>query len=120
METTLASSEKLIFEFTTNGFIENPQSSIAIATVGGMGLMFVTIMLGAPILISMIALIGGICLVYGFKVGKVTYALHSEVITLLTRRFIPYAIRKKEGHKSFVWKDIKSFKHDFDKTRTRV
>jgi hypothetical protein len=118
MDTSLAKNEKPIVEFRTNGFIENPQSSIAMATVGGMALMFVTIMIGAPIFVSMVGLIGGICLVYGYKVGKVTYMLYSDGITLLTRRFIPYWISKKEGRKSFVWKEVKSFKHDFDKTRT--
>ena len=118
METQETNNEEAIYEFTTNGFVENPIGSIVIATVAGMGLMFVTIMIGMPIIISMAALFAGILLVYGYKSGKVTYRLYSDGLGLTTRRFIPYWLKKKEGYKKLKWEEVKSYTHDFDKTRT--
>ncbi len=107
----------LLASLHTNGFVANPMSSIAIATVCGMGFMFVTILLGAPILISMVGLFGGILLVYGYRVGKVTYDLYEDGIQMSIRRFIPYYLKKKEEQRFVAWKYIKSFKNDFDQQR---
>ncbi|MFT5512197.1 MAG: hypothetical protein ACI8SE_000594 [Bacteroidia bacterium] len=40
MDQGIQENEETIYAFETNGFVENPQVSIAIATVCGMGLMF--------------------------------------------------------------------------------
>lgn len=108
---------KVLASLKTNGFVANPMSSIAIATVSGMALMFVTISIGAHIFISMLALFAGILLVYGFRVGKITYDLMEDGIRMRIRRFIPYYLKKKEEERFIVWTTIKSFKHDTDLTR---
>lgn len=101
----------------TNGFVSNPLGSIAIATMMGMGLMFITIMMGAHIFISMIALFAGILLVYGYKVGKITYDLYADGIHMRIRKFIPYFLKKKEAERFIVWRSIRSFKNDIDQKR---
>lgn len=118
MDTGLEQKEAVLNEFRTNGFVANPQSSIVIATVCGMGLMFLTIMVGAPIIVSMVALIGGILLVYGYRVGQITYQITTSGLHIKIRIFLPYWIRKKEEYRYVLWQDVRSFKHDFDQNRS--
>lgn len=108
---------KPIAQFTTNSFIDNPVGSIIIATVGGIGLMFVTIMIGLPIFFSMAALIIGILLVYGMVIGKVTYRLYENGVHQHIQRKLPYLLFKKESERTIPWKSIRSFKVGSDKQR---
>ena len=107
-----------INEFTTNSFAENPMGTIALATACGMGLMFMSITLGMPIVVSMVMLIGGILLVYGWSIGKVTYTMYEDGFTQTIRRFIPYRLWGRTSEREIVWSDIVSYKSDVDATRS--
>lgn len=104
-------------QFTTNGFVGNPMSVIAMATLSGMMFMSVGIMVGLPPLLGMVLLFGGILLVYGYKVGKVQYTIKSDGIHMRIRRFIPYWLKKKEKEKVIRWDNIKSYRNDMDWSR---
>ena len=103
--------------FTTNSFSENPINVIIMGTACGFGFMAVTIMLGAPIVLSMVGLIGGILLVYGYKIGQTRYEVHEEGIYQHIRNFIPYKLYKKTKERFIKWEDIRYYKHDNDMTR---
>ena len=104
-------------QFTSNSFVGNPIGVIVLGTAAGMGLMMVGIMLGAPIILSMILLLSGIGLVYGYMIGKVQYSLFSGGIEQRIRKFIPYYLSKKEETRFIAWQNIKSFKIDTDFSR---
>lgn len=110
---------KVLAQFSTNSFVGNPLSTIAMATAAGMGLMFATISIGAPIWISMAALFAGILLVYGNMVGDVRYTLYEDHIEQEIKKFIPYYLSKKIQVREIFWKDVKSFKNDFDYSRSQ-
>ncbi len=111
-------TENTLSEFTTNGFSENPLPTIAMATVAGMSLMFITISLNASIITTMVGLFAGILLVYGFKVASITYTLTDEGVRQRIRKFLPYKINKKESVRFIAWSDISSFKNDWDRNRS--
>ncbi len=83
----------------------------------GMTLMFSGIMLGAPVYISMVLLLAGIGLAYGFGIGEVQYLLTPQGIEQKIRRFIPYAIKRKEETRLINWDKMSSYKIDTDKKR---
>lgn len=115
---TTDNKEQILATLITNGFVSNPMGSIAMATMSGLGFMFIAIMINAPIFFSMIALFGGILLVYGYRVGKIEYSLFDSGIRMRIRRFIPYYLKKKEEERFIEWRNIKSFKNDTDKKRS--
>ncbi len=103
--------------FTTNSFASNPYQVIAVGFFAGMSLMFFGIMLGAPVIISMVLLFAGIGLSYGYGIGKVQYSITQSGIEQKIRRFIPYAVKGKEETRMISWNKISSFKNDSDKKR---
>ncbi|MFY0644687.1 MAG: hypothetical protein JXR19_09510 [Bacteroidia bacterium] len=103
--------------FTTNSFSENPMNVIIMATAAGFSLMVVFILLGAPILLTMAALFGGILWVYGYKIGETTYEIYEHGIYQHIKNFIPYRLSKKTKERFIKWEDIRYFKHDHDMTR---
>lgn len=105
-------------QFTTNGFIGNPYSVIIAGTGGGFVLMFMGISAGLPPFALMALLIGGILLVYGYLTGKVQYTLYKHGIHQRIRRFIPYRLSQKESERFIGWKDVRSYKHDHDLSRS--
>lgn len=107
----------LLAQFTTNSFVGNPIGVIILGTAAGMGFMFVGIMLGSPIVLSMILLFAGIGLVYGYMIGKVQYSLYADGIEQRIKKFIPYYLKKKEETRFIKWEQIKSFKNDTDFSR---
>ena len=111
--------KQVLAQFSTNSFIDHPMASIGIATAAGMGLMFVSISFGAPIFVSMVFLFAGILLVYGYKVGDVRYTLFEDHLEQEIKRFLPYYLKKTVQVRKIYWKDVKSFKNDFDYTRNR-
>jgi hypothetical protein len=104
-------------QFTTNSFVGNPIGVIVLGTAVGMGFMFVGILLGAPIYLSMALLFGGIGLVYGYMIGKVQYTLLPNGVEQRIRKFIPYYLNKKEETRFIKWEQINSFKNDTDFSR---
>ena len=91
--------------------------AIAIATVAGMMLMSMGIMLNASIWLSMALLFAGIFFVYGWLAGKVTYTLYEEGIQQKIDRFIPMYCGSKPKERWVYWDDIRSFKNDKDWSR---
>ena len=112
------SSQNPITSFSTNSFNQNPYSTIALATVGGMALMFIGIMIGLPIFLNMALLIGGILLVYGFNVGSTTYSIYASGIEQLMRPFILQMLGRAPRRRFIEWQDIRSFKHDHEFSRS--
>jgi hypothetical protein len=104
-------------QFTTNGFVGNPYLIIFLGFFSGMTLMFFGIMLGGPVFISMLLLLGGIGLAFGYGIGKVTYTLTNKGITQKIRRFISLGLKQKEKIRNIPWKNITSYKNDTDKKR---
>ncbi len=104
-------------QFTTNSFVGNPIGVIVLGTAVGMGFMFVGILLGAPIYLSMALLFGGIGLVYGYMIGKVQYTLLPNGVEQRIRKFIPFYLSKKEETRFIKWEQINSFKNDTDFSR---
>ena len=100
--------------YKTNSFSENPMSVIGMGMGVGMGAMFMFILGGAPIFFSMAALIGGILVVYGYKIGKTIYELHSDGVYQCISLFIPSMLKKKPKERFIEWKDIKSYRNDKD------
>ena len=88
----------------TNSFHGDPIAAIMMATGAGLGLMFAGISLGAPVVLSMALLIGGIFLVYGFQSGKAVYRLHENRI----EREIARAFGGKTKHDVFPFSSIRS------------
>ncbi len=113
----LCDMKEVLARFTTNSFVTNPYGAIAIATVAGMMFMSVGITAGGPIWLSMVLLIGGILLVYGWLAGSVTYELHTKGIRLRINRFIPDYLGRPPKEKWVLWKDIRSYKNDKDWSR---
>ena len=111
--------DKVLCRFQTQGFADNPTESIAMATGVGMAFMFLGILLGASVWLSMALLIGGILAVYGYRAGSVEYLLYTWGIEQRLRRFIPYQFAKKESTRRILWSDIKSFKNDRDLSRSQ-
>lgn len=111
-------SSSPLTSFTTNSFSEHPMGVIGMAVFVGMGLMFLSIIFGAPILLSMICLLGGIFLVYGYKVGRTEYTIYPEGIAQNIHLFIPKALGRKPKERFFEWGDIKSYRHDEDFKRS--
>ena len=107
-----------IAAFTTNSFVGNPYAVIIMAISSGMTLMFLGIMSGMPVIISMILLFGGILGVYGFGIGKVYYAITDTGIEQHIRRFIPYQLWGKKEKRFFPFSAISSYKNDTDRTRS--
>ncbi|MCB9261194.1 MAG: hypothetical protein H6607_02305 [Flavobacteriales bacterium] len=105
-------------QFCTNGFVENPYSTIGMATAAGMGLMFMGIMTGLHVYICMALLFGGILLVFGFSIATIKYEIFDDGITQQIRRKIPYQLWKKEENRTINWHEVKSYKIDFDKNRS--
>jgi hypothetical protein len=110
-------SKSPLAQFTTNSFVSNPIGAIAIATVAGMMLMSMGIMLHASIWLSMALLFAGIFFVYGWLAGKVTYALYEQGIQQKIDRFIPMYFGGKPKERWVYWKDIRSFRNDKDWSR---
>jgi len=104
-------------QFTTNSFVGNPIQVILLGTSVGMCLMFVGIVIGVPVFISMALLFGGIGLVYGYMIGKVQYTLLPNGIEQRIRKFIPFYLSKKEETRFIGWEQINSFKNDTDYSR---
>lgn len=92
--------EEIQAKFSTNSFASNPYAVIVIGGVVGMTLMFLGIMLGAPDFVCLVLLLGGIGLAFGFGIGKVQYSISRNRIEQKIRRFIPYALKGKEGNKN--------------------
>jgi hypothetical protein len=107
-----------ITSFTTNSFVYNPTKTIISAVFAGMGFMFITIFLGAPIIVSMLALFSGILLVYGYRIGKVKYALYPFGIHQTIRRFIPDILGKEAEERLITWNFINSYKIDKDLSKS--
>lgn len=107
-----------ITSFTTNSFVYNPTKTIISAVFAGMGFMYITIFLGAPIIVSMLALFSGILLVYGYRIGKVKYSLYPFGIHQTIRRFIPDILGKEAEERLFTWNLINSYKIDRDMSKS--
>jgi hypothetical protein len=114
----MANLDNPITSFTTNSFISNPAETIIVAVFSGMGFMYITIFLGTPVIISMLALFGGILLVFGYRVGKVKYALYPFGIHQTIRRFMPDILGKKAEERLFTWNQINSYKIDRDMSKS--
>lgn len=82
-------------------------------TVLGMSGMFMAIMLGAGILICMLALLAPMLLVMGFVAGKTEYALDE---TGLTKTVKPFFF-KKPNVSSLKWNEVTGFKNGTDMGR---
>lgn len=106
-----------LVQFTTNSFTGNPYVVIALGFISGMTLMFFGIMLGVPVFISMLLLLGGIGIAFGYGIGKVTYQLTHGGVVQKIRRFIPYALKHKEETRTLAWSNITSYKNDIEKKR---
>lgn len=104
-------------QFSTNSFAGNPYAVMAFGFISGMTLMFVGILMGVPVFISVLLLLGGIGFAYGYGIGKVTYQLTPGGVVQKIRRFIPYALKQKEEIRTLAWANITSYKNDTDKTR---
>jgi hypothetical protein len=103
--------------FTTNSFASNPYMVIALGVILGTTLMFFGIIIGVPVILSMVLLFAGIGIPYGYGMGKVQYSLTQQGIEQNIRRFIPYAVKGKEEIRIITWDKISSFKTDTDKKR---
>jgi hypothetical protein len=103
--------------FTTNSFTSNPYMVIALGVFLGTTLMFFGIIIGVPVILSMVLLFAGIGIPYGYGMGKVQYSLTQQGIEQNIRRFIPYAVKGKEEIRMITWDKISSFKTDTDKKR---
>lgn len=82
---------EILATFKTNSFSGNPIGAIILATAVGMCAMFFGIMVGAPIWLSMILLLAGILLIFGFQSGKAEYHLYTDRIERVVHPAIPYA-----------------------------
>ena len=111
---SLKPNKEPIAIYQTNSFSENPMSVIGMGMGVGMGAMFMFILGGAPVFLSMAALIGGILVVYGYKIGKTRYELHAEGIYQCISLFIPNMLKKRPKERFIEWKDIKSYRNDTD------
>lgn len=107
-----------ITSFTTNSFVYNPTKTILNAVFTGMGFMFITIFLGAPTIISMIALFSGILLIYGYRIGKVKYSLYPFGIHQTIKKFIPDMLGKEAEERLITWNFINSYKIDKDLSKS--
>lgn len=104
--------------FRTNGFILQPYATIALSFACGMTLMMLGIFAGAPVMVSMILLTGGIGAVFAIGMGSILYTLTPEGIQQdITRWFAPGRMQKQI--KRFIsWGQIASFKNDSDYGRS--
>ncbi|MBR9859314.1 hypothetical protein GYB22_00895 [bacterium] len=109
--------DSAIQSFTTQSFIGNPIGSIAMGTVAGMSLMFLFISIGAPIWLSVGGLIGGILIVFGFKIGKVRYELHEDGVRMIQQNWFSSAANRTPKVVEIKWFEIKSFSNDVDMQR---
>lgn len=100
-----------------NSFSSNPMSVIFTGAAVGLSLMMLSIFIKAPAFLSVAALIGGILLVYGFKIGKTRYELYAEGIAQEIQLFIPSIFSKAPVKRFIAWKEIKAFKNDVDLKR---
>lgn len=79
----------------------------------GMGLMFVTIYLGLPVMVSLLALVVPMFLIVGLTSGKTEYVIDDRFLEKKLTTFL----RKKQIDKKYTWNDINSFKEGKDLNR---
>lgn len=107
-----------ISTLNSNGFYGNPALGIVVATFGGILLMSFGIMLGAPVLLAMLLLMGGIAAVFGYISGTTITRLYPNGIQQEIRLFIPYKLRGKVKERFIGWNDIRSYRIDTDTSRS--
>jgi len=108
----------VITSLSNRGFKTNPAATIIIATFAGMFLMFFGIMLGSPILVSMILLIGGIYFVYGLMAGYTHYDLPEKGLSKSFESFLSKYFKNHRDYSFYPFTSIKSFSITKDLSRS--
>lgn len=80
----------------------------------GMTAMMITIFLGAPVVVSMVALMGPMFLVVGFTSGRTQYMLGPEY---LEKRIVTF-FGARRIDKKYTWSAVKNFKEGEDMNRS--
>ncbi|QGW27834.1 hypothetical protein [Phnomibacter ginsenosidimutans] len=83
----------------------------------GMGAMFIPILLGAPVWVSVAVLMGVILLMMGLLAGNCTYTLHDGGITQEIRSFSLMPVLKRTV-RHFSWSQILYYKAGTDMTKS--
>lgn len=106
---------EILATFKTNSFSGNPLGAIILATAVGLCTMFLGIAIGAPVWLSMLLLLGGILLIFGFQSGKAEYHLFTDRIERVVHPAIPYA---KVRHLTVPLSRIRSYRRSKDLSRS--
>lgn len=79
-----------------------------------MNLMFFSILVGAPIVVSMGVLILGILMVFGFTVGETTYTLYENGLQQNIKTYILFKVLNRTKVRFILWETIRSYKSDIE------
>ncbi|MEC5127113.1 hypothetical protein VSU19_10155 [Verrucomicrobiales bacterium BCK34] len=110
--------EEILAVLETNGFGSNPGLTIALATVAGMGAMFVLIMINLHPLFPMVGLLGGILATFGVFAGKMEYRLTSQGLSRYFRPFLRKFLSMKGQTQLFPFSEIESYQLEKDLSRS--
>ena len=108
--------KEILSTFETNGFFKDPISSIVMATMVGMFLMF-TFMMVAGVIGGMIGLLGGILLVYGFWAGRARYYLTEKGLGRRMEPFVAKWIKRGVKEQFIPFEHMVSYRADKDLNR---
>ena len=93
---------------------KSPAILIYLMVSAGMGAVFITIFLGLPWVVSIVALVGPMFLIIGLTAGKTEYIID---VDFLEKKLVTF-LREKRIDRKYTWNEITSFKEGKDMNRS--